>query len=448
MKYRTTSRTTVSSSSVALAWVILGACSSPQDNDAPDEDGDDAAAQTGGQGTDGPSGGASHPGAGGTQSQNVGGTSSPNSGGAASGGDANTATGGHGGELVEFEYDPNLDVPRETCAALTLTAQPLPLDMYVILDRTGSMRTGADSLATSDCEITLGAAPTSTSKWCKGINALGNYFTSQSAAGHRAALQFMQPDNGPSVCSGAGNLHSTPAVDFTLLPETGAQAGGLIDTMNDAVADASNSTDIESALHGIVDFTSASRSPARRMIGILVTDGAASGDCQLSDTLLAEIPRDHFNATGIPTFIIGMTGAPYEPLATLSAESGGPAHDQFCDPTDPNPTCHYWSVGDGDPEAFVAALDAIQESAIGCEFSVPSPTQGIIDLDTVVVQFTPDSTSAPLQLTQAAEVASCAGDQYYRVSLGDTEVIKLCPSTCAQLGDASTIEVEVQCDGS
>jgi hypothetical protein len=96
----------------------------------------------------------------------------------------------------------------------------------------------------------------------------------------------------------------------------------------------------------------------------------------------------------------------------------------------------------------VAALDAIQQSAIGCEFSVPSPSQGIIDLDTVVVQFTQNSTATAINLARAQDEASCANDQYYTVSLGDTEVIKLCPSTCAQLGDTSAIEVEVKCDGS
>jgi len=66
-----------------------------------------------------------------------------------------------------------------------------------------------------------------------------------------------------------------------------------------------------------------------------------------------------------------------------------------------------------------------------------------------VVRFTQNSTVATIDLAQADYETTCASDQYYTLNLGDTEVIKLCPSTCAQIVDTSAIEIEIEvkCDG-
>jgi hypothetical protein len=75
------------------------------------------------------------------------------------------------------------------------------------------------------------------------------------------------------------------------------------------------------------------------------------------------------------------------------------------------------------------------------------PGEGLIDLDTVSVEFTADATTSPVVLKRAADLGACAEDSYYTAELGGTATIKLCPTTCAQVSNASAIDVEIQCSG-
>src|SRR6478609_3019794 len=135
------------------------------------------------------------------------------------------------------------DVEPSTCAETTISPQPLPLDMFIVLDRTGSMG--------EDCTLQLDGPPQVDSMWCKAVSALAQYFTSAEAAGHRAALQFMIPAATQSTECGTAstNLHTQAEVDLTQLPE--ASNGPLILALEAQVPDAT-STALESALNGIV----------------------------------------------------------------------------------------------------------------------------------------------------------------------------------------------------
>ena len=69
-----------------------------------------------------------------------------------------SATGTDGGATtgpdypdIEFVYDPEKDMDPVVCAEETLSAEPLPLDMYIILDRTGSMI--EEMPAGEDCQL-------------------------------------------------------------------------------------------------------------------------------------------------------------------------------------------------------------------------------------------------------------------------------------------------------
>jgi hypothetical protein len=182
------------------------------------------------------------------------------------------------------------------------------------------------------------------------------------------------------------------------------------------------------------------------MIGILISDGDPSF-CSDSLNTLARIPRQHLEATGIRTFVMGMTGAAAATLEAIAEEAGAPEHEDFCDPSDENPSCHYWSVGDGDPAAFVAALNAIQETAVGCEFAVPSTEEGLIKLDTVRVEMSADGGTLPLVLDQASDEAACSDQHYTTGDLDGTPTIRLCPATCARMTDTTRLDVTVECYG-
>lgn len=376
--------------------------------------GDGGARETGGEGT------GSVAGAGGTE---------PHSGGRTNPDD------------VEFIYDPDLDVPPEVCVGTVVTAQALPLDIYVVLDKSASMRTAQE--ASDDCDVTFDV-PQAPNKWCRAVTSLGRYFTEDAAPGTRAALQFMTPYPASELfffCGpGADNPHSDAAVDFTPLPD--ARNGALVQAMNDAAAGNSN-TDIESALNGIAHFTLSNRSAGRRIVGLLVTDGVPSGDCSSDTVALAQITSDHYQNTGIPTYLIGMDGANFDSLEQIAIGGGAPAHSVSCE-TAP---CHYWSVGDGDPAGFIAALTDIQEAAVGCAFGVPAADAGLVDLDHVEVRFTSTQEAGPESLNRVNDLAACMGGDYYLVGTGSEATIQLCPSICEQVQDTSRVEIEALCEG-
>ena len=233
-----------------------------------------------------------------------------------------------------------------------------PVDMFIMQDRSGSM--GAD------CNI----GDTTASKWCRAINALSGYFNSPSAAGNAAALQFFPLSNHTSaLCTtGAGYdiaASPTPPPAYTTLPTNSFD--GLLNSTNDN----GGNTPTEAAIRGLTKFTAGNRRPGKVTIGILITDGDPNG-CSTNLTTLSNLLQTHFTATTLRTYVIGMTGANFGNLEQIAQGGNAPLHpDVVGGLTDACGNgagpCRHWTVGDGDPKAFIAALAAIQESADGCK---------------------------------------------------------------------------------
>jgi hypothetical protein len=223
----------------------------------------------------------------------------------------------------------------------------LPLDTYFMLDRSNSMG--------NDCAL----GSNGTSKWCYATNALATYFQSAGAAGNRAAIQYFTLPN--SDCA-TGSPHDVPAVGLTLLPVTAADA---LVTNVAAASPGGGGTQIESAARGVAKFTAANLTPGRTEVGVIITDGDPNG-CSGNLTTLAKILSDHLAATGIRTFVVGMTGATPANLEILATGGGAPAHADFCEGG--AASCHYYSVGNGNAATFDAVFTAIQgASSRSCE---------------------------------------------------------------------------------
>jgi hypothetical protein len=246
-----------------------------------------------------------------------------------------------------------------------------------MLDHTGSMG--------NDCPLDLeGGAPRNGSKWCYATHAFGQYFTSNAAVGNRAALQFMTVPN--YVCNGGpDNGAAQAAVELTALPVDASHP--LVRTLDEDSPVSGLGTRIEASLHGIADYTANNEVRGRTMIGVLVTDGDPNG-CQEYVGRLANIIENHLTETGIRTFVIGMEGASLNNLERMAAAGGAPEHGpEFCGGQS---DCHFWSVGDGDPDAFVNALEQIEAAAVvPCSYAIPEPPPGeTLDSSLVNVLFT------------------------------------------------------------
>ena len=232
-----------------------------------------------------------------------------------------------------------------------------PVDMYIMQDRSGSMGT--------DCNV----GDNTNSKWCHAINALSGYFKSQSANGNAAAIQFFRVPNHTSALCTSGAQYNTP-----LLPMGMPAYLSLPTNAFDAVLNAQSPnglTPTEAAIRGLTGFTAGNRRGGRVTIGILVTDGDPT-ECDTNLGHLSMLLQQHLMATTIRTFVIGMTGATDANLEQIAQGGGGPLHPATVGSlTNACGTvaapCRHWNVGDGNPQAFIAALAAIQDISDGCK---------------------------------------------------------------------------------
>ncbi len=387
----------------------------------------------GGSGNQSGAGGAAGSGTGGSGNQSGTGGGG-NAAGTGSGGGSGGGVQDAGIPDVTFYYDGPINddggvTQDSACAATTAQAEPLDLDMYIMLDQSGSMA--------PDCNI----GSTTASKWCYAINALNGFFNAPSSVGMGVALQYF-PITGYS-CTAPGGTCATPAVPLSILPNNIA---AFQNSLNAMPANGSN-TPTEAGIHGLVDYTGKNKQPGRVMIGVLITDGAPNG-CNSGASYLAGLVQAHYNATGIRTFVIGMTGASFTTLETIAVGGGAQSHTNYCSGAGP---CHYYNVGNGDPQAFIAALQAIQQSAIGCQYNMPKADGGVVDPAKVNVQYTPGGGGAPQPINKVNDLSQCGppGGWYYDNNQNPT-TINLCPATCTavQSDNQAKIDVLLGCLGS
>ncbi len=373
-----------------------------------------------------------------------------------------TGSGGTGGEGFK------------DCEADVSMAESVGLDMYIVFDRSGSMAlrpppndSNRDRIRIpdpggllGDCPVDLVNPPAQDSKWCLATNALARFFTAPTLLDVRAALQFMTPANPANydICgTDPANAHATPALGYATLPVDATH--GLVSALElegpnaettNMLSGTQVGTRVEAALNGIAMFTAANADPTRKTIGVLITDGDPY-NCEESPDLLAQIAADHYAATGIQTFIIGMTGATAANLETIAFGGGGPEHGpEYCEA--PDTSCHYWSVGGGDPQAFSEVLSAIQDSVvIACEYAIPKPAGGeTLNPDLVAVTYNDASGAEPRLLPRVAAAASCdptVGGWYYDDPDAPTSIL-LCPADCetaSQAPSGAAVEIRYGC---
>jgi hypothetical protein len=180
------------------------------------------------------------------------------------------------------------------------------------------------------------------------------------------------------------------------------------------------------------------------MVGVLATDGDPQG-CEQNIGDLADIIEGHLQDTGIRTFIIGMTGASLNNLERLASVGGAPEHGpEHCGG---QMDCHFWSVGDGDPEAFVDALSQIEAAAVvPCSYSIPDAPGGeLLDHALVNVLFTANSGTEFV----IGRVDDCEGTGgWVYDDPVNPQVLTLCGTTCEAVtaeGIGASLEIAYGC---
>jgi hypothetical protein len=322
------------------------------------------------------------------------------------------------------------------CAAQKVEAQLLPLDMYIMQDQSGSM---------SDMVSEGGT------KWQAVTNALTAFVQQPGLTGISMGIQYFGlPPGGSQVCpvtcvtdadcgacapcfidiclGAAGGTDSCNPSDYAMPEVEIAPLPGVGTAIINSLAQHSPSTSTPTgpALQGALQHAQAwaQAHPGHVTIAVLATDGEPNECTPVDQASIAALAAAALAATpSIKTFTIGTFASADIPsgpdLLNAIAAAGGTMQAFNIDTT--------MNVN----QAFLDALNAIRGTALGCQYTIPTPTMGTPDFSKVNVQYTPGG-GTPMDLLQYPDAAHCpasGGGWYYDNNTAPTQ-IELCPSTC------------------
>ena len=313
-----------------------------------------------------------------------------------------TITGDGGGNVQP-------DAPK--CESADFVAEPVPLTLAILLDRSGSM---------------------DESRWVPATNAIRSFVDRSEVVGMEVGLQFF-----PSK-TGGGNV----AGDYVVLPvpiaPLPANVLPIINELGRTVV--GGGTPMAQGLDGTIQALRrfiATNGPRAGGV-VLVTDGEPSGG---ASSVVSAAMGGSSPPPGQPlvrTFAVGMEGASFTTLNQIAVAGGGSS------------TAFNVGSGAAAQQALLEALDTIRTGAIACEYVLPTPSRGKIDPDTVEIHFTPGVNDPAVAFRKVADLAACGattGGFYYDDPAAPTRVL-LCPASCTQVGEGTPeaeVEVAVGC---
>jgi hypothetical protein len=333
----------------------------------------------------------------------------------------------------------------DACAADPYQAQRLPLDMYIMLDKSGSMNSPTAGGQSKWAAVT-DAIKSFVSQSGLGDMAVGMQFfpkiltssdcpsscqTDADCMGHGQCVMSMLPAT-PGLCAncipGADSCtttdYATPSVEITALP-------GAIPAISAAISSHGplGGTPTSAALQGAVDHAKdwAAAHPGRVTIAVLATDGEPN-ECDADPAHINAIAAAAASGSpAVPTFAIGVftkydidNGA----AAGLDdlAKAGGTKKATVIDTTQ--------NVN----QMFLDALNEIRDVSLACTYDIPKPQGGVPDFGKVNVQYTPAG-GAPVIFDYYADQAHCpaSGDGWYYDDPMKPTKILLCASSCSKV---------------
>ena len=301
------------------------------------------------------------------------------------------------------------------CVSEQVQGEPVPLSMIILLDRSGSM--------TSEM-------------WTSATNAIRAFVDRAEVVGMKVGLQFFPPIAG-NQCDEAS--YANLSVPIAPLPDNVLPIQQRL-----AGTSPNGGTPMSAALAGSISAMrtwQAANDPHAGAV-ILVTDGDPSGcggiDAVTSAAASAAKPQD--GSSPIRTFAVGMKGATFSNLDKVAlAGEGAPKA---------------FNVGSGvaAQQALLDALETIRTGAIGCEYvlPVPPPSEGVLDFNSVEMNFTPGENDPTVTIRRVADKDACGATTggFYYDDPDQPQRIVLCPATCKAVREgtsAAKVDVVLGC---
>ena len=321
------------------------------------------------------------------------------------------------GHLINPDTGTGDSNTSDACASTLNTANVSPLDMFILLDRSGSM-------AYND-------------SWTEETQALEDFFFDANSDGIGVALQYM-----PLTALCDSEAYAVPAVPISQLPMA---QGTLITSLGSSRPFGGTPTTV--ALEGVLKAAEAQQKaqPTHKVVIVLSTDGLPDSSCATvpdgglpNSTATAVTVIEKAAAEGFPTFVIGVGN---EPALNQFAAAGGTNNGKAI------------LVGAGDAGTTVdiegqllVAFAAIRDQAIPCEVKIPPSTGGAIDYQDVNVNLSSGAdggTPTPFYGVPTAADCKTQGPTWYYDSATNPKYIELCPEACTVARAAKTGSLSV-----
>jgi hypothetical protein len=300
------------------------------------------------------------------------------------------------------------------CASITAQARLAPVNLVVMVDRSGSMGDTTEDPSFDPAK-----------RWLPVGDALSSFFQDPASAGLRATITYFPAS--ANECSAA--TYANAVVPLTDLPS------GTFKTSINATRPRGD-TPTRSALTGAIAQARsiAAAHPGEKTVIVFATDGEPYGcgvttEAQQREAVAQSSADVAAVRADIPTYVVGV----------------GPSVDLLNDVAVAGGTAPYLAITVGDPAKtkadLLAAMSAIRGQLASCDFTIPKPADGrAIDFDKVKVDLT-----RPGQPREGVRYdPTCAGGVgwHYDDPLAPTRVL-LCDATCGEARSLSLGAVDV-----
>lgn len=356
---------------------------------------------------------------------------------------------------------------RGACTSGSAEAALVPVDMFAMMDRSGSMELSAS----------LGQT-----RWQAASSALVDYANSREAQGNGFAMGYFPYPTDCFECRDSGRLApvdycwwgygqwQATACDATrsdivlagydrndcswesfhgfadqyglqfgvLSGPGGAQARAQENSLSqlDGIQPEYN-TDTYSAVRAAIELAEQHQSahPDRKAVALLITDGMPDTACVRTNQETFEMTVDAAAAAyqrGIETYVIGV-GPNLSLLDHVALAGSGGTQLAF--------------LADVDQASIVRALSEVQQVSMPCWFPVPDPGDGRLDYSSpsVILTSAPGQSSLAERVNDASE---CGSDTAWYYDDNDAPLrVHLCPAACsvARAGGESRVDLEYRC---
>lgn len=338
-----------------------------------------------------------------------------------------TSSGSYFGADFGFNLAPSgeckLTIKDEPCSFEAFETENIPLDIYVMFDRSGSMCSCVDPpLIGNPCPD-----PNCRQTRIEAIRvAMSGFVNDTGSSGIGVGVgYFGQQQIGAADCR--PQTYTVPAVTIADLP---GNAGSVMNSLN--TADPIGETPTGAAIRGACSYAQQwKRDHSDHEVVILfVTDGEPQapvscpngvGGCCPTVPDAVQAAKDCLQGdVGIRTYVLGV--GPYLQNLAQIAVAGG--------------TSKAYLVETGDVAAQVLlALNQIRgDAAIPCEFPIPKPLDGqVLDLSKVNIAYHTSSCEGKVYYNVKTQSGCTADGGWYYDNPSAPSRVELCPSSCSEV---------------